>query len=99
MLLLSRIPILPIINSLSTVENLPVLNKDIFFKPFTEDGINSISSSSFHWNCVVIKQTVTSVSVEIKTNAGRNLLPDKSEKGKGIRTISPFFTCTFLLNH
>jgi len=45
--------------------------------------------SSFGWD-VIWQIIMSSPRRLVKTNAGRLLLPDKSEKGKGTTTTSPF---------
>ena len=96
--LLSILPSLPIASSVSIVASFERRTTDSILSPFSFVGFKSTSVSSFHLSCVEIKANVTSISPLTRTSAGLFLLPDKSVKGNGISTISPFFICMFLSN-
>ena len=55
----------------------------------SSDLMDNANRSSEGWD-VIWQSIMSSPRISDKTNAGRLLLPDKSVKGKGVITISPF---------
>jgi hypothetical protein len=91
-----KLPRRPMTKVLSSVANLLSLKSEDILRPFEMVGSMMTSHFSCHFVCVVTKATTTSISLETSTTAGLFLIPDKSVKGKGTKTISPFVIHTFL---
>lgn len=92
----STVPSRPKARSLSSVANFESLKIESRLSPFASEGFSRMSLPSILLSWVEIKASVISVGPVISNNAGLVLLPDKSENGNGIRTISPLIIGIFL---
>ena len=75
-------PNLPIIKSLSIVDNLPNLINEVFLSPFSFVGSILRSNSSSHFTCVVMNETVMSETVSTNIKACLFFTPVRSVNGK-----------------
>ena len=80
------------ISSISKVAILSVLIREAFLSQFLSSGLTNKSCEFAFVTLEVIKDTITSDSPLYKITAGLRFVPFKLVKGKGISTISPFFT-------
>lgn len=85
------LPNSPKINDLSIVANLLIFKIESTFSPFSNERLISTSNFSFLIFLDVMNTTVTSNKSEVKIKAGLVLNPEPFVKGKGIKTIIPFF--------